>query len=124
MTPVAVIHFPIILENSGPNLDDKIPRWNLRRAKWDEFKNSYILKLRSDANNTDDDNITYFSKTLISIAEESIPKHLLIKNISHGSMVIAKLQSDHAKRLYENSIYIQLPIILIILKYIGQKPVE
>ena len=33
-------HFPIILENSGPELDDKIPRWNLRRAKSDEFKNS------------------------------------------------------------------------------------
>ena len=67
-------HFPIILENSGPKLDDKIPRWNLRRAKWDEFKNSCILKLNSDTNDTDDDNITYFSKTLISIAEESIPK--------------------------------------------------
>ena len=67
-------HFPIILENSDPELDDKIPRWNLRRAKWDEFKNSCILKLKSDANNTVDDNITYFSKTLISIAEESIPK--------------------------------------------------
>ena len=50
-------HFPIILENSGPKLDDKIPRWNLRRAKWDEFKNSCILKLNSDTNNTDDDNI-------------------------------------------------------------------
>ena len=67
-------HFPIILENSGPELDDRIPRWNLRRAKWDEFKNSCLLKLNSDTNNTDDDNITYFSKTLISIAEESIPK--------------------------------------------------
>ena len=40
----------------------------------DEFKNSYILKLKSDANNTADDKITYFSKTLISIAEENIPK--------------------------------------------------
>ena len=67
-------HFPIILENSGPELDDKIPRWNLRRAKWDEFKNSCILKLKPDANDTVEDNITYFSKTLISIVEESIPK--------------------------------------------------
>ena len=67
-------HFPIILKNSGPELDDKIPRWNLRGAKWDELKNSCILKLKSDANDTVDDNITYFSKTLISIAEESIPK--------------------------------------------------
>ena len=34
----------------------------------------YFKKLKSDANNTVDDNITYFSKTLISIAELSIPK--------------------------------------------------
>ena len=67
-------HFPIILENSGPELDDKIPRWNLRRAKWDEFKNSCILKLKPDANDTVEDNITYFSKTFIPIVEESIPK--------------------------------------------------
>ena len=67
-------HFPIILENSGPELDDKILWWNLRRAKRDEFKNSCILKLKSDANDTVEDNITYFSNTLISIAEESIPK--------------------------------------------------
>ena len=66
-------HFPIILENSGPELDDKIFRWIRRRAKWDEFKNACILKLKPDANNTHDDNITYFSKTLISIAQESIP---------------------------------------------------
>ena len=99
-------HFPIILENSGPELDDKIPRWNLRRAKWDEFKNSCILKLKSDANDTVDDNITYFSKTLISIAEESIPKTSSNKkHISHGSMMIVKLQLDHARQLYENSIY-------------------
>ena len=67
-------HFPIILENSGPELDDKILWWNLRRAKRDEFKNTCILKLKSDANDTVEDNITYFSNTLIYIAEESIPK--------------------------------------------------
>ena len=43
-------------------------------AKWDEFKNSCILKLKSDANDTVEDNITYFSKTVIYIAEESIPR--------------------------------------------------
>ena len=32
-------HFTIILENSGPELNDKIPQGDLRRAKWDEFKN-------------------------------------------------------------------------------------
>ena len=117
-------HFPIILENSGPKLDDKIPRWNLRRAKWDEFKNSCILKLRSDANNTDDDNITYFSKTLTSIAEESIPKTSSNKKHNKPWFDGDCKAAIRSKRLYENSIYIQLPIILIILKYIGQKLVE
>ena len=76
-----------------------------RRAKWDEFKNSCILKLKPDANNTYDDNITYFSKSLISIAEESIPKTSNKNLTSHGSMMIVKLQSDHARPLYANSIY-------------------
>ena len=52
----------------------RFPGGILGEQKWDEFKNSCILKLKSDANNTLDDNITYFSKTLISIAEESIHK--------------------------------------------------
>ena len=38
------------------------------------FKNSCILKFKSDANDTVDDTFTYFLKTSISIAEESIPK--------------------------------------------------
>ena len=67
-------HFPIILENPSPELGDKIPQWNLKRGKWDEFKNSCMIKSKFDVNTTDEDNITYFSKTLTSIAEESIPK--------------------------------------------------
>ena len=115
-------HFPIFLENSGPKLDDKIPRWNLRKAKWDEFKNSCILKLRSDANNTNDDNITYFSKTLTSIAKESIPKTSSNKKHNKpwfdGDCKAAIRSRKAALRKF------QLPIILIILKYIGQKLVE
>ena len=50
------------------------------------------------------------------------PKHLLIKSIiSHGSMMIVKLQSDHARQLYENSNYSQVLKTSIILKFIGQK---
>ena len=33
-----------------------------------------ILKLKYHANDTDYDNVTYFSKTLIYFAEEGIPK--------------------------------------------------
>ena len=69
-------------------------RWNLVRAKWDEFKNSYILKLKPDANDTDDDNITYFSKTLMSIAEESIPK--ISSNKKHNDDCKTAIRSSKA----------------------------
>ena len=39
-------------------------------------------------------------------------------------MMIVKLQSDHARQLYENSIYSLVLKTLIILKFIGQKLVE
>ena len=40
------------------------------------------MKLRSEANTTDDDNNTYFSKSLTSIAEESI--HKISSNKKHN----------------------------------------
>ena len=52
-------------------------------------------------------------------------KHLLIKSIiTHGSMMIVKLQSDHAMQLYENSVYSLVRKISIILKFIEQRLVE
>ena len=30
-------HYPIILERLEPELDEKIPRWNLQKAKWEHF---------------------------------------------------------------------------------------
>ena len=38
--------------------------------------------------------------------------------------MIVKLQSDHARQLYENSIYTLVMKISIALKFIGQKLVE
>ena len=72
MTPGAVITFKPFLENSGPVLDDKIPRWILKRAKWDKFKDSYIIKLKLDTNTTDEDNIT--RKTLRLLPKKNAEK--------------------------------------------------
>ena len=67
-------HFPIILENSGPNLDSKLPRWNLKKAKWDDFKRLCSFQLISENNIENEDHLIVFTKTLFSIAEECIPK--------------------------------------------------
>ena len=121
MTPVEVITFQSFWRRAL-SLMIRFPRWNLRRAKRDDLKNSCILRLKSDVNDTVDDNVTYVSKILISITEESIPKPSSKKNIiSHGSMMIVKLQSDHAKQLDDNSIYSLVLKTSIILKSIEQK---
>ena len=39
-------------------------------------------------------------------------------------MMIVKLQSDHARQLYENSIFSRVLKMSIILRFIGQKLVE
>ena len=31
-------HYPIILEKLEPELEEKIPHWNLQKAKWEHFK--------------------------------------------------------------------------------------
>ena len=89
-------HFPIILENSGPELDDKIPRWNLRRAKWDEFKNSCILKLKSDANDTVDDNIQPSAENLTNFKIHRAKTRRVIKSSKKTSWrnYVNKLKSS------------------------------
>ena len=67
-------HFPIILEHSGPNLNDRIPCWNLKKAKWEDFKNLCISQLIPENNINDEDHINYFTKTLFDIATKCIPK--------------------------------------------------
>jgi len=65
-------HFPVILEHSGPDITSKVPRWNLNKADWGTFRMLCEERLTPDDNNIDQ--MTRFTKTLISIAEECIPK--------------------------------------------------
>ena len=67
-------HFPIILENENPKLDNKTPRWNLQKANWEKFQNLCQSNLIPEGNTYDEDHVTYFTNTLLSIAEECIPK--------------------------------------------------
>ena len=66
-------HFPVILEHSGPDITSKIPRWNLKKANWEQFQLLCKEKL-SSKNEEVEDQMTYFTKTLLSITEECVPK--------------------------------------------------
>jgi len=67
-------HYPIFLDISKPMPEERIPRWQLEKANWAEFR-----ALCSEALNKDDfdgghDPVSSFTNTLIDIATKTIPK--------------------------------------------------
>ena len=68
-------HFPILLEIiTTDELSKRSPSWNLGKANWDGFKTSCLAQLTPEANKNNEENILYFTNTLLNIAEEHIPK--------------------------------------------------
>ena len=67
-------HFLILLENSTDELSKRTPSWNLGKANWGGFKTSCLAQLTPEANKNNEENILYFTNTLLNIAEEYIPK--------------------------------------------------
>ena len=67
-------HFPILLENTTNELSKRTSSWNLGKAYWDGFKTSCLAQLTPEANKNNEENILYFTNTLLNIAEEHIPK--------------------------------------------------
>lgn len=67
-------HFPLIFLSTGHRLDEKIPRWKLRKDNWLQFQGQCKLELIPDANINNEDHLTHFTKTPTTIAEAYIPK--------------------------------------------------
>ena len=67
-------YFPIVLENPGPALDKKLPSWNVNKANWKNFRNLFSLKLISETNSNNEELIIHFTKLLLHIREQWIPK--------------------------------------------------
>ena len=67
-------HFPILLENTTDELSKRTPSWNLGKANRDGFKTSRLAQQIPEANKNNEENILYFTNTLLNIAEKHIPK--------------------------------------------------
>ena len=65
-------HYPMILERLEPEPEEKIPCWNLQKAKWEHFKRLCHDSLNPKAHINQEDHNTYFTKTLLTIAEKCI----------------------------------------------------
>ena len=66
-------HFSIQLKNTTDELSQRTPNWNLGKANWDGFKTSCRAQLTPEDNKNDQEDILYFTNTLLNIAEH-IPK--------------------------------------------------
>ena len=67
-------HFPLLLENDGPSSLERVQRWKLAKANWDQFQHLCSTRLHQSAIADADDRLPLFTSILKEIAEETIPK--------------------------------------------------
>ena len=67
-------HFPIIVDISQSPPDPRMPRWNLEKARWNEFKDLSIIDADVDEFSTIDDAIDLLNVTFYSAGLQSIPR--------------------------------------------------
>ena len=67
-------HFPILLNNIGPDVDKHVSRWKLNKANWSQLQTLCTTRLLEDTVRKADDPIESFASIIINIAEETVPK--------------------------------------------------
>ena len=72
--PCGNYHFPILLENDGPPSLERVQRWKLAKANWDQFQHLCSTRLQQSSISDADDPMSLFTSILKDIAEETIPK--------------------------------------------------
>ena len=64
-------HFPILLENDRPPCLERVQRWKLAMANWDQFQHLCSTRLQQSAIPDSDDPMSLFTSILKDIAEET-----------------------------------------------------
>ena len=67
-------HFPIIVENLFASAQEGVPRWKVEKADWLLFETLCREELQEKMFDNVKDPILNFNKTLIAIADRTIPK--------------------------------------------------
>ena len=67
-------HFPVLLNNIGPDVDEHVSRWKLNKANWAQFQTVCTTRLLEDTVRKADDPIESIASIPINIAEETVPK--------------------------------------------------
>jgi len=67
-------HFPILLSSNNSISEEKLPHWKITKANWTLFQTHCNNLLTETTPLDNQDSILFFTNTLISIANNSIPK--------------------------------------------------
>ena len=69
-------HYPIIITVNASDhpVQERVPKWNFKKANWDAFQDQCIKELTPDLFNDAEDKMAIFSSTLLDIAADDIPK--------------------------------------------------
>ena len=76
-------HFPILIEYDATPVEERIPRWILKKADWGTFTALCLEKLINPTFTYNIDPLITFTTILISIADETIPKTSTIPTKPH-----------------------------------------
>ena len=72
--PCGSDHFPILLKNDGPPSLERVQRWKLAKANWDQFQHLCSTGLHQPPFADADNPMSFVISILKNIAEETIPK--------------------------------------------------
>ena len=91
----------MILEKLEPEPKEKIPHWNLQKAKWEHFKRLYHVNLNPKAYINQEDHNTYFTKPLLTIANKCILKNECKKKVRACHAALRKFKTNTTKENLE-----------------------
>ena len=76
-------HFPIIVQYDQSSIEERIPKWNFKKADWDTFNTLCQEQLADPIFENDINPMKTFTDTLISIADSTVPKTLAVPSKPH-----------------------------------------
>ena len=66
-------HFPIVLRCGGA-APESVPRWNLNRAEWNDFRELCLNEIKIDVFQSQYEPMSIFTRMLFNIAKATIPR--------------------------------------------------
>ena len=84
------------MENDGPPSLERVQRWKLAKANWDQFQHLCSTRLQQSAIADADDPMSFFISILKDIAEKTIPKTSAVPKRFNGFLTFAKMHSKSA----------------------------